>query len=173
MDNLRKESLTPHSLTNNLGTLGLPAGLEVNFLEHLQSFASAIFFPLAPGEITSKFFPYVWETWMILSHKRLQVDIFRIGRLLKSLAFFCVFTSFNFEPWPVSENSEWQEDWQGIIYVIQAGTQTNLTHYVYVKTLKYTFLANFNYYKQNNYIININSDRNPRLSLRFQVARYM
>lgn len=56
MDNLRKESLTPHSLTNNLGTLGLPAGLEVNFLEHLQSFASAIFFPLAPGEITSKFF---------------------------------------------------------------------------------------------------------------------
>ena len=117
------------------GTLGLPAGLEVNFLEHLQSFASAIFFSLAPGEITSKFFPYVWETWMILSHKRLQVDIFCIGRLLKSLAFFCMFTSFNFEPWPVSENSEWQGD----CYVIQAGTQTNLTHYVYVKTLKYTF----------------------------------
>ena len=42
-----------------------PSGLEVNFLVHLQSFASEIFFHWQTGEITNKFFPFVWETRMI------------------------------------------------------------------------------------------------------------
>ena len=61
------------------------SGLKVtcNFLVHLQSFASKIFF-------TSKLFPFVWETWMILTCKRLPVDIFffhsqiiKISRILQ------------------------------------------------------------------------------------------
>ena len=72
-------------------------GLEVNFLAHLQSFASRIFFPLETGDTTSKFFPFVWETWIILTRNHLLVDIFLTRRLSKSLA-FCVFASVNFEP---------------------------------------------------------------------------
>ena len=41
---------------------------------------------------------HVWETWMILTNKRLLVEIFLTRRLKKSLA-FCQFASFNFEPW--------------------------------------------------------------------------
>ena len=73
-------------------------GLEVNFLVHLQSFVSKIFFRLQTGETTSKFFPFVWETWMILPRKRLLVDIFLTCKLSKSLA-LCEFASVNFEPW--------------------------------------------------------------------------
>ena len=39
---------------------GSQAGLEVNFLVYLQSFASKIFFCWQTGEITSKFLPNVW-----------------------------------------------------------------------------------------------------------------
>ena len=42
----------------------LTSGLEVNFLVHLQSFASKIFFHKQTAEITSKFFPIVWDTWI-------------------------------------------------------------------------------------------------------------
>ena len=42
--------------------------------------------------------PNVWETWMILTRKRLLVDIFVTRRLLKSFA-FCKFACVNFEPW--------------------------------------------------------------------------
>ena len=73
------------------------AGLEVNFLVHLQSFASKIFYTEQTGETTSKFFPNVWETWMSPTHKRLLVDIFLTRSLSKSLA-FCEFASVNFEP---------------------------------------------------------------------------
>ena len=56
-----------------------------------------IFFHQQTGETTSKFFPFVWETWMILTRKRLLVDIFLTHRLSKSLA-FCKFATINFEP---------------------------------------------------------------------------
>ena len=39
---------------------GTALRLEVNFLVHLQSFASKIFFCWQTGEITCKFFPNVW-----------------------------------------------------------------------------------------------------------------
>ena len=58
------------------------SGFKVNFLVHLHSFASKIFLHLQTGETTSKFFPFVWETWMILTHKRLLVDIF-LTRILR------------------------------------------------------------------------------------------
>ena len=71
-------------------------GLEVNFLVHLQSFASKIFFHWQTGEITNKFFPFVWETRMIQTRKRLLVvDVSLSRRLSKSLA-FCEFASVNF-----------------------------------------------------------------------------
>ena len=71
-------------------------GLEVNFLVHLESFASKIFFHWQTGEITNKFFPFVWETRMIQTRKRLLVvDVFLSRRLSKSLA-FCEFASVNF-----------------------------------------------------------------------------
>ena len=71
-------------------------GLEVNFLVHLQSFASKIFFHWQTGEITKTFFPFVWETRMIQTRKRLLVvDVFLSRRLSKSLA-FCEFASVNF-----------------------------------------------------------------------------
>ena len=43
-----------------LADFGHLAGLEVNFLVHLQSFASKIFFCWQTGEITNKFLPNVW-----------------------------------------------------------------------------------------------------------------
>ena len=51
-------------------------------------------FPLANlwDHLASKFFPNVWETWMILTCKRLLVDIFLICSSSKSLA-FCVLIS--------------------------------------------------------------------------------
>ena len=64
---------------------------------HLQSFASKIFFDKQTGETTSNLFPFVWETWIILTRNRLLVDIFLTRRLSKSLA-FCEFASVNFEP---------------------------------------------------------------------------
>ena len=70
-------------------------GLEVNFLVHLQSFARKIFFHQQTGETTSKFFPFVWETWMIPTRKRLLVDVFLTCRLSKSIA-CCEFASVNF-----------------------------------------------------------------------------
>ena len=72
-------------------------GLKVNFLADLQSFASKIFFHWETGEITNKFFPFVWETRMIQTRKCLLVDVFLSRRLSKSLA-FCEFASVNFEP---------------------------------------------------------------------------
>ena len=72
-------------------------GLEVIFLVHLQSFASKIFFHQQTGETTSKLFPFVWETWIILTRNRLLVDIFLTRRLSKSLP-FGEFASVNFEP---------------------------------------------------------------------------
>ena len=42
--------------------------------------------------------PNVWETWMILTRKRLLVDIFVSRRLPKSFA-CCEFVCVNFEPW--------------------------------------------------------------------------
>ena len=45
------------------------------------------FFHYQTAKTTSKFFPNVWETWMILTRKRLPVDIFLTCRLSKSLAF--------------------------------------------------------------------------------------
>ena len=63
-------------------------GLEVNFLVHLQSFASMIFFHWQTGEITNKFFPFVWETRMIQTRKRLLVvDVFLSRRLSNHLHF--------------------------------------------------------------------------------------
>ena len=67
------------------------------FLVPLQSFASKIFSHWQTGETTSKLFPFVWETWIILTRNRLLVDIFLTRRLSKSLA-FCEFASVNFEP---------------------------------------------------------------------------
>ena len=63
-----------------------------------QSFASNIFFHQQTGETTSKFSPFAWETWMILTRKRLLVDIFLTRRVSKSLA-FCelINASVNFE----------------------------------------------------------------------------
>ena len=55
-----------------------------------------IFFHWQTGEITNKFFPFVWETRMIQTRKRLLVmDVFLSRRLSKSLA-FCEFASVNF-----------------------------------------------------------------------------
>ena len=71
---------------------GTPTGFEVNFRVHLQSFASNIFSHQQTGETTSKLFRFVWETWIILTRKRLLVDIFLTRRLSKSLA-FCEFAS--------------------------------------------------------------------------------
>ena len=48
------------------------SGLEVNYLVHLQSFARKIF---STSELVSKFFPNVWEIYMILTYKHLLVDI--------------------------------------------------------------------------------------------------
>ena len=59
---------------------------------HLQNFASKIFFDLQTRETTSNLFPFVWETWIILTRNRLLVDIFLTRRLSKSLA-FCEFAS--------------------------------------------------------------------------------
>ena len=73
------------------------SGLEVIFLVHLQVSGSKIFSHWQTGETTSKLFPFVWETWRILTRNRLLVDIFLTRRLSKSLA-FCEFTSVNFEP---------------------------------------------------------------------------
>ena len=49
--------------------------------------ASDFFFPRQIDEATSKFFPNVWETWLILTRKRLPVDIFltRSLKLISSL----------------------------------------------------------------------------------------
>ena len=81
------------------------AGLEVNFSAHLQNLTSKIFFhQQTSGETTSKFSPNVWETWMILTRKRLLVDIFLTRSLSKSLA-FCELASVNFEPWTNSRNT--------------------------------------------------------------------
>ena len=49
---------------------------------------------------------HVWETWMILTNKRLLVEIFLTRRLPKSLA-FCQFASFNFEPWMRHDYTRW------------------------------------------------------------------
>ena len=73
------------------------AGLEVNFLVHLLSFASKIFSTNKLVETTSNFFPKVWETWIILPGKRLLVDIFLTRRLSKSLE-FCELASVNLSP---------------------------------------------------------------------------
>ena len=54
--------------------------------------------------LSSKFFPDVWETWMILTRKRLLVDRFLSCSLSKSLA-FCKFASVHFEPWEVTCNN--------------------------------------------------------------------
>ena len=54
----------------------LQPGLKVNFLIHLQSFANK-------NISTSKFFPNVWQICMILTRKRLLVDIFLTHRLTK------------------------------------------------------------------------------------------
>ena len=72
-------------------------GLEVNFLAHLQSFASKNCLHKPTGQTTSKFFPFVWETWMILTRKRLLMDIFLTRRLSISFA-FSEFASVIFEP---------------------------------------------------------------------------
>ena len=72
-------------------------GLEVNFFVHFHSFGSKIFFNKQIGETTSKFSPFVWEKWKILTCKRLVVDIFLTYRLTKSLM-FCKFAGINFEP---------------------------------------------------------------------------
>lgn len=69
--------------------LSWKVGLKVYFWVHLRSFASKIFFHWQAGETTSKFFPLVWEKWMILT-----------CRLSKSVA-FCI-ASVNFEPWKVN-----------------------------------------------------------------------
>ena len=46
---------------------------------------------------TCKFFPFVWKTWMILTRKRLLLDIFFTCRLSKLLT-FCEFATVNFKP---------------------------------------------------------------------------
>ena len=51
----------------------LKPGLEVNFLVHLQSFASNIFFHKQTGEIISKFFPF--EMSMTISDIKIRIDI--------------------------------------------------------------------------------------------------
>ena len=71
--------------------LSWKVGLKVYFWVHLRSFASKIFFHWQAGETTSKFFPFVWEKWMILT-----------CRLSKSVA-FCI-ASVNFEPWKVNHS---------------------------------------------------------------------
>ena len=75
----------------------IKSGLEVNFLVQSQSFACKIFFHQQTSETTSKLFPFVQEPLMILTRKRLLVDIFLTRRLSKSLA-FREFASVNFEP---------------------------------------------------------------------------
>ena len=74
------------------------AGIKVNFLVHLQSFISTIFFTSKIVRPLANSFPlFKW-------HKRLLVDIFFTHRLSKSLA-FCVFASINFEPWMGPQDS--------------------------------------------------------------------
>ena len=51
----------------------LKPGPEVNFLVHLQSFASDIFFHLQTGETTNKFFPF--EMSMTISDIKIRIDI--------------------------------------------------------------------------------------------------
>ena len=68
---------------------------EVNFSVHSHSLAGKIFFHKQTGETTSKFFPNVWETLLILTRKHLLVDIFVTRILPKSLA-FCEFASIKF-----------------------------------------------------------------------------
>ena len=60
-------------------------GLEVNFSVHLQSLAVR-FFHYQTGETTSKFYPNVWETWMIVIRTLLLQDILLTRSLSKSLA---------------------------------------------------------------------------------------
>ena len=52
------------------------------------------FFHSQTGETTRKFFPNVWETWMILTRKHLLVDTFLTRSLSKSLT-FCEFADVN------------------------------------------------------------------------------
>ena len=54
--------------------------------------------------------PNVWETWMILTRKRLLVDIFVTRRLSKSFA-FCEFVCVNFEPWFLVNSSRISSSW--------------------------------------------------------------
>ena len=77
--------------------LGFYPGLEVNFLVHLQSFASKIFYTEQTGETTSKFFPNVWEICMI-SNLQTFASCYFPCRILISLT-FCEFVRINFEPW--------------------------------------------------------------------------
>ena len=51
----------------------LKPGPEVNFLVHLQSFASDNFFHLQTGETTNKFFPF--EMSMTISDIKIRIDI--------------------------------------------------------------------------------------------------
>ena len=92
-------------------------GLEVNFLVHLQSVARKLFFHQQTGETTSKFFPFVWETWMIPTRKRLLVDVFLTRRLSKSLA-FCEFASVNFWPCITYNQIKSGHEWRGAHAVI-------------------------------------------------------
>ena len=56
-----------------LAVLAFFSGLEVNFLVHLQSFASNIFFHQQTGETTSKFFPF--EMSMTTSGIKIRIDL--------------------------------------------------------------------------------------------------
>ena len=74
-DSLKYQHCITQNQSTHLNQRAYP-GLEVNFLVHLQNFAGKIFFHQQTGETTSKFFPFVWKTWMILTCKSLLVDIF-------------------------------------------------------------------------------------------------
>ena len=54
--------------------------------------------------------PNVCESWMVLTRKRLLVDIFVTRRLSKSFA-FCDFLCVNFEPWFLVNSSRISSSW--------------------------------------------------------------
>ena len=70
-------------------------GSKLTFQCTCKVLLERFFFYQQTGETTSKFFPFVWETWMIPTRKRLLVDVFLTCRLSKSIA-CCEFASVNF-----------------------------------------------------------------------------
>ena len=107
---ITRGTTTPHECAGVAQSLGAMALAVANKKHALLSSASTVIFALGVVRTFLLAFkqlsPNVWETWMILTHEGLLVDIFLTCRLSKSLT-FCEFVSVNFKPWILITMGPW------------------------------------------------------------------